>query len=533
MDRSYDAIVIGSGIGGLGAASLLAQVAGRRVLVLERHFKLGGFTHSFRRGRFSWDVGLHYVGEMNEGSPGRRLFDLACGGAVAWERMPSPYDVFEYPGLTFEVPDGEEAYASALGDAFPRERTGIAAFFRDLSRASGWFNRFAAAQLLPPPLSAVAPLPGRSLALTPTAEVLARRFQDPRLRAVAASQWGDYGLPPSQSAFAIHALIARHYLRGAYYPCGGAGVIAPALASAIEAVGGACRVNHAVLGILVEAGRAVGVLVRAREGGAERTVEYRAPLVISDAGALATYGVLLPPGVRRSPSRKPAPTLGASAVTLYLGLREDPGALGFRGENRWIFERDDHEATFAARNDLARGQAGMAYLSFPSLKDPLCRAHTAEIVAPIDAEVFSAWRGAAWKRRGEAYESLKRTIGEGLLELVERRHPGFRDLVEYAELSTPLSIEHFTSHARGGLYGVPATPARFSDRALRARTPVPGLLLAGADACSLGIMGAFMGGTLAAATALGPSGFPRILAAARRGPASAAMVDRRAAKGAR
>src|SRR5512138_2708515 len=131
MESRYDAVVIGSGIGGLAAASLLARVGGRRVLVLERHFRLGGFTQTFRRGRFTWDVGIHYVGEMNEGSPGRRLFDLVSGGAIGWERMPSPYDVFEYPGLTFEVPDDPSAYREALGDAFPRERAAIDAYFRD------------------------------------------------------------------------------------------------------------------------------------------------------------------------------------------------------------------------------------------------------------------------------------------------------------------------------------------------------------------------------------------------------------------
>jgi all-trans-retinol 13,14-reductase len=517
METRYDAVVIGSGIGGLAAASLLAAVGGRRVLVLERHFRLGGFTQTFRRGRFTWDVGVHYVGELADGSLPRRLFDLASGGAVGWERMPSPFEVFEYPGLTFEVPDEPSAYREALGAAFPRERRAIDAYFRDVARAAGWVRRWAAAQVLPWPVSRLAPLPGRRHALSTTAEVLDRRFGDPRLRAVVASQWGDYGLPPSQSAFAIHAVVADHYLHGAWYPRGGAGVIAPAMAAVVEAAGGACRVNHTAESILLEGGRVAGVRVHARDRDGERTFDVRAPLVVSDAGARATFERLLPSRAR-PPLVAGRPEDAASAVTLYLGLRASPAGLGFRGENRWIFERDDHEATFAARNDLARGRAVMAYVSFASLKDPTARAHTAEIVAPLDAEAFSEWRTAAWKRRGDAYEAFKAAIANALLDLVERRHPGFRDLVEYAELSTPLSVEHFTGHARGAIYGAAPTPARFRDPALRARTAVGGLFLAGADACTLGVMGAFMGGTIAAAAALGPSGFPRIVAAAARAP---------------
>lgn len=92
--NSYDAIVIGSGMGGLTTASLLAQFGKKRVLVLERHFKLGGFTHSFRRKKYEWDVGVHYVGEMQDGAMTRRLMDLVTRGGVKWNKIGSPYERF-------------------------------------------------------------------------------------------------------------------------------------------------------------------------------------------------------------------------------------------------------------------------------------------------------------------------------------------------------------------------------------------------------------------------------------------------------
>ena len=64
LESRYDAVVIGSGIGGLTAAVLLGQ-AGKKVLVLERHYMPGGFTHTFSRKGYEWDVGLHYIGEVN------------------------------------------------------------------------------------------------------------------------------------------------------------------------------------------------------------------------------------------------------------------------------------------------------------------------------------------------------------------------------------------------------------------------------------------------------------------------------------
>jgi phytoene dehydrogenase-like protein len=77
MGKKWDVIVIGSGMGALSAASILAQMNKKRVLVIERHFEIGGLTHAIRRKGYSWDVGLHYVGEMSEGAMVRRIFGIA------------------------------------------------------------------------------------------------------------------------------------------------------------------------------------------------------------------------------------------------------------------------------------------------------------------------------------------------------------------------------------------------------------------------------------------------------------------------
>ena len=64
LDDTWDAIVVGSGIGGLASAAFLSRYAGKRVLVLERHYVPGGYTHVFHRPGYEWDVGLHYIGKV-------------------------------------------------------------------------------------------------------------------------------------------------------------------------------------------------------------------------------------------------------------------------------------------------------------------------------------------------------------------------------------------------------------------------------------------------------------------------------------
>ena len=153
MERNWDAIVIGSGIGGLTAAGLLARVAGMKVLVLETHTERGGLTHTFRRDGASWDVGLHYVGEMQDGSFERRLLDFLSGGALGWNRMPDDFERFIYPDLDFAVPSDPERYQARLVERFPEEAAAIRCYFRDLRATARWYVLGIQEQLMPGPVA--------------------------------------------------------------------------------------------------------------------------------------------------------------------------------------------------------------------------------------------------------------------------------------------------------------------------------------------------------------------------------------------
>ena len=515
---SFDAIVIGSGIGGLSFAAIMARLRSWRVLVLERHFKIGGYTHTFSRKGFTWDVGLHYVGEMAPGTRSRRLFDFVTGGGVDWSPMPDVYDVFVYPGLTLNVPKGQANFERELAAAFPAEKQAIRQYFRDIRSASNWFSRRVMGMVTPQPVSSIVRAINRMsepLALQTTGQYLERHFKDPRLRAVLASQWADYGLLPSRSAFVTHAMIVNHYLNGAWYPAGGAGEIPKAASAVIEEAGGRVLASHEVTKINLENGRAAGVEVQLKRGRETPPMEFRAPVIVSDAGAWITFGKLLPKELIPFHAELDEASQGLEAVELFLGLKRDPRELGVKGENYWIFSSYDHEQTVAARDELLEGRASMAYLSFPSLKDPRARSHTAELIAPFSYRALERFRDEPWRRRGDDYEDAKRHITEALLSLAEQHHPGFRDLVAYAELSTPLSFEYFTGAPSGTIYGYPATPERFQKKWLAPRTVIPNLYLTGTDASLLGIMGALMGGVATASTILGPAGFIEIVRTAK------------------
>ena len=137
FDDMFDIIVIGSGIGGLTVAALHSKLHQKRVLVLEQHFTVGGFTHGFeRKGKFHWDVGLHYVGDMDKGDTGRAVFDYLTDGNLQWQKMSDPFEKFVYPDFTFDVHSNSDRFQSDLFERFPHENVAIRRYFKDVKKAA-------------------------------------------------------------------------------------------------------------------------------------------------------------------------------------------------------------------------------------------------------------------------------------------------------------------------------------------------------------------------------------------------------------
>ena len=518
----YDVIVIGSGIGALTTAGLLAGVAGARVLVLEKHSTPGGLTHSFRRMGASWDVGLHYVGDMEPGSRPRQIFDYLTGGALTWNRMPSGYDRFVLPGhgLTVTIPSSMAHYRDLLTKLFPREKKAIRRYCQDVKRAYSWMSLRYMADMVPPLASPAIHLALRlrtGCALERTEHYMERRFRDPALRALLTTHWGDYGVEPTRSAFVAHAMIVCHYMDGAWFPRGGSGQIARMIEERIRANGGEIRLCQDVDDILIDNGRAVGVRVTDRRS-VPVSYEERAPIVISGVGARETYTRLLPTtgpvGALTARVREHVARLGhgGSAVTVYLTLDHYPA--GVDGSNVWVNTSQGPDDLEQMTEDLCQGRPQSAFISFPGIKAG-DRHATVEIASFAQSEAFDRWSGTRPGMRGEDYEHLKSAMARGLIDLADTAIPGLKDAVRSVEVATPLTIEHFTSHEGGCFYGLPLTPERFATGLACPSTPIDGLYMTGQDAGMPGIVGAAMAGLSAACKALGPAAYPRIMRALR------------------
>jgi all-trans-retinol 13,14-reductase len=509
FDGTADAIVIGSGIGGLTVAALLAKRAGTRVTVLERHYVAGGYTHTFRRPGYEWDVGLHYIGGAvgESASEVCRLFDDITDGRLRWAPMPDVFDRIIIGETQYDIPSGLERFRARMHAYFPGECAAIDRYITLVQKSVRAMRLAVLDKALPPRVSRLVGgllrAPFHRYSDRTTREVLEGLTGDRKLIGVLTGQFLNYGLPPAQSSFAIHAVIADHYFDGAYYPIGGASEIARSIAPVIERAGGRILVDAAVEEIVVERGRAVGV--RMADGR-----RIAAPLIVSDAGMPNTFGRLLPASVAHAhglTDRVCHVRPSTAMVALYLGLKHTDEELGLTGTNLWIHGDYDHDRALAAYLEKPWDTPPITYISFPSAKDPTFGQRypgkaTIEMLAFAPYRWFQQWEGTPWKRRGAEYDALKARFAHHLLAQLERYVPQVRGKVDYWELSTPLSNRHFANHAAGEVYGIDHTPERFREPALRPATPVKQLYLTGCDVLTEGVTAAMYGGYLTASAIL-------------------------------
>ncbi|BDS13779.1 phytoene desaturase family protein [Aureispira anguillae] len=516
MKKEYDSIVIGSGIGGLSTAALLSKAYNQKVLVLEKHWTLGGLTHEFEReGNYSWDVGVHYLGAMEAGELPYDIFDYISDGQLKWDKINDPYDIFWYPDLKFGAVSGAKNLKADLIKQFPEEQKAINQYFKDIQKAVNWGRDRFLSISLPKPVASIPKFLAKrkeDFFLQSAQSYFDSHFKNNQLKSLLLSQWGDYGIAPSKAVFWVHASVVAHYMEGAYYPKGGAKKIAETIVPVIKRSGGECLTNCEVGEIIIEDNKAVGVRYRQRKGKrwVHRTVY--ASNIISNVGAKNTFQSLL-----RAPIHPEINQLKgeATAITIYLGLKENPASkFNVNGGNFWFFEDYNHNK-MATNQELINGNIDMCFLSFPSLKDRSKTAHTAEIVAFAPYEAFQAWSDTSWQNRGESYQTLKNKIATAFLAYIDKKLEGFSDMVSFVEVSTPLSLEQFTNRKGGAMYGLPCTKERFQMECLQPRTSIKNLYLSGGDVFMLGVCGALLGG-LASASLVGSkfgiaSLFPKIM----------------------
>ncbi len=512
-DKTYDNIIIGSGISGSGLAAILAR-EGQSSLVLERHYTPGGFTHVFKRRGYEWDVGVHYIGQVHQKrSFIRRVFNYITAEQLQWAELSDNYDRIIFGNKSYDFFKGKENFKNKLKEYFqaPEDQKSIDKYVNLIREASRTSRGLFATRVIP---KLTGKLFGRFISgkskefySKTTREVLESFISNPSLIGVLTGQFGDYGMSPGESSFIMHAMLVNHYFDGGSYPVGGSSRIFDTIEPTIKSAGGDVFVNAEVDEILIKNKKAVGVkMVDGKE--------FYAKSIISSTGVHNTYNQLLKgQHVSQTNLRKVNELKYSVAhLCLYIGFKETPEALNIPKTNLWIYpDNYDHDENIRKYlKDPENEEFPVVYISFPAAKDPDFQNRypgksTIEIITLTDYEIFKKWESKEWKKRGKEYEDMKEQYSQRLLQKLYEQMPQLKGKVDYYELSTPLSTKHFVNYDHGEIYGLEHSPERFDSRAIHVKSSVKNLYLTGQDIVSCGIAGALLSAVVTSTSLTGKS----------------------------
>jgi prolycopene isomerase len=487
---AYDAIVVGAGMGGLTTAALLAR-AGRQVLLVERHDRVGGYAHAFRRGRYLFDSAVHLVGACEPvafeggGLLHRVLTALGVRDRLDFERIDPLYSAF-YPGRALQAPCGLDEFVRVHSSG-PDERKGLRQVLSECLNIRQETRR--AAELASPfdvmnrPDAFPTLLRYRRATL---GDVLDAHLDSPETKALVSTLWPYIGLPPSRVSFLYFSTMLMSYLAdGAFYCRGSFQRLADAVAAALTERGGELLLRSSVRRIRVEGGRVRGVVL-------ENGQRIDAPLVVSNADASQTLLELV--GAEHLPARYVArlrrmrPSLSGFVVYAAAELDLPPHA----GHETFLYGGWDHDRAYAGS---CAGNPDWLTVTLPSLSDPGLAPGGQQILiltTLVAADASDDWRGD------------KQRLCEAMLERADRHLPGLSSGLRFAEAGTPRTLERYTRNTGGALYGWELSPSQVGPGRPGIETPVAGLELAGHWTLpGGGIYGVMSSGIDAARRALG------------------------------
>ena len=439
MSSDFDAVILGSGLGGLTCGAHLAR-SGMRVLVLEKHNKVGGYAHAFRRGSYRFDSGIHSVPMGPGGFVRRCLSELGIDCHGKFFELPNMYQV-RIPGLTLDVPARRQDFARVLAERFPAETAGIS---RLLDKSSFLYEQIVDADFSEDAFLDRAHDFVSEHVRHPYKHYVNQSFTDPQLRQVLYALWPYTGVSPAHAATVRSLMtIIMHLEEGSHFYNGGFSVLAEDLAAVIQSHGGQVLTHAEVTGLTLEHDRVHGVTTA--ESG-----EFVGRVFVSNVSPYLLHKQFLPLEAR---SRQWIRRLGrlqpsVSAVAVYIGLKPGASALLPPCVTLW-FGSPDHDAIYLN----AVGE------NLPGRIEHLVLLHTPE----GDANPTLMLMAFTKQSQSISWRQDKERIANRMLETAYELIPGLREAVAITETASPDTFERFTGNTGGALYGFENLTGRYSE----------------------------------------------------------------------
>lgn len=479
----YDAVIIGSGLGGLECAHILSK-AGMSVLLLERGTQAGGCLQSYRRLGLAFDTGFHYVGGLDEGQSLHSAFRHLGLLRLPWQRLDNHFDRVTIGNQTFSFAQGYDAFVETLTAAFPAERDALNKY-ADMLKQCGEQQ-----------FDALNPQTGESSLLsrlfeTSAYQYLTETFHDPLLINVLCGTSLKMELRKESLPLFTFAHGNGSFIESSWRLKGDGSLIVNSLADGIRMHGGEIICNAEVRELVEKDGKLVHAVCSNGE-------IYEGNIFISNIHPAVTCNLVKQSSRMKKVYRSRITHLENTFGMFTVSLRIKPQTLRYFNWNQYIYKEPDVWA-FHLKNNPVSG----VLVSCRIPEDGSKYVQQVDLLTPMNWSECEQWSHTEVGRRGEDYKAMKKRVADECITLAERFIPGLRDRITGCYTSTPLTYRNYTLTPEGSAYGLRKDFRNPMITLLSPRTPIPNLLLTGQNLMLHGLHGVTMTALFTCAEVLG------------------------------
>lgn len=479
----YDAVIIGSGLGGLECAHILSK-AGMSVLLLERGTQAGGCLQSYRRLGLAFDTGFHYVGGLDEGQSLHSAFRHLGLLRLPWQRLDNHFDRVTIGNQTFSFAQGYDAFVETLTAAFPAERDALNKY-ADMLKQCGEQQ-----------FDALNPQTGESSVLsrffeTSAYQYLTETFHDPLLINVLCGTSLKMELRKESLPLFTFAHGNGSFIESSWRLKGDGSLIVNSLADGIRMHGGEIICNAEVRELVEKDGKLMHAVCSNGE-------IYEGTIFISNIHPAVTCNLVKQSSRMKKVYRSRITHLENTFGMFTVSLRIKPQTLRYFNWNQYIYKEPDVWA-FHLKNNPVSG----VLVSCRIPEDGSKYVQQVDLLTPMNWSECEQWSHTEVGRRGEDYKAMKKRVADECITLAERFIPGLRDRITGCYTSTPLTYRNYTLTPEGSAYGLRKDFRNPMITLLSPRTPIPNLLLTGQNLMLHGLHGVTMTALFTCAEVLG------------------------------
>ena len=467
-------VIIGSGLGGLECARILAS-QGRRVIVLEREQQPGGCMQSYRRGKYAFDTGMHYVGGLAKGQPLYNAFKELNLLHLPWVHLDAKgFDRVTIAGQTFRLAEGYENFINTLAGEFPSEREALHRYVEILKKSE---SRDAAIT--------------KQLMETNAWDWLNSNFTDKLLLNVISGASMKLELRKESLPLFTFLHCNNSYIQSSWRLRGDGNQIAHSLINDIQEMGGEVVCNAEVEELIEQDGQITEAVCK--DGR-----RIKGDTFISDVHPAVTLSWVKDSQKIRHIYRRRMSMLENTFGMFTVSLVLKPHTISYFNHNDYIY-REANVWDFYEKKGPVGGEMlscrvpENALLSADGeILDKELYAEQIDILTPMLWNEVSQWKDTTVGRRGEAYKAMKQQRAKECIALAETVIPRLSDAIDKVYTSTPLTYRDYTLTPNGSAFGIRKDSGNPLMTQLSVHTPVPNLLLTGQSPILHGLEGVTM-----------------------------------------